>query len=547
MATFLITSANSITQTAATPGIINTDVNNSLFIAAQGFVVQSGTADAIRFTSTAIGASNSIVVDGTIRSTGGAALQVAATSEITVGVSGHLSSQAFVGINASANAVITNAGMITGESALLLDGDSNDVRNFGILTSTDAVNATIRLTGNPVVTAVNTIFNSGTISAASGVAISSTATAGAILLTNLGTMLGGITSGATNASDTVENSGVIIGNVFLGGGTDTYDGRGGGIVDGTIDLGSGNDTFFGASAAESASSSSGDDTFDFGGGNDTFFAAGFDGNDTIDGGEGIDTLDFTALASLSFIDLATGTASAGGLIDSISNFENIRATNGADRLIGNGASNRIEAFLGNDSLDGRGTGSDILDGGADNDTYIIDAGDTIIDSAGVDKVISAVLNLNLGTLAGGGLENGQLLGTANLNISGNAAANTLVGNLGKNVMTGGAGNDIFVFNTKLNATTNVDRIVDFNVPQDTIQLENTGAGLFTGLANGALAAAKFKANANGTATDADDRIIYNKTTGDLFFDSNGSAAGGAIKFATIVNKAALTAADFFVI
>ena len=74
MANFLITSANSITQTAATPSIINGDVTNTLFIAAQGFVVQSGTADTIRFTSTDAAADHSIVIDGTVRSTGGAAL-----------------------------------------------------------------------------------------------------------------------------------------------------------------------------------------------------------------------------------------------------------------------------------------------------------------------------------------------------------------------------------------------------------------------------------------------------------------------------------------
>lgn len=544
MANFLITSANSITQTGATPGIINSDTNNTLFIAAQGFVVQSGTADTIRFTSTAVGAFHSIVVDGTVRSTGGAALQLSATSEITIGASGHLSSQSFVGINASANVVLTNAGMITGEGALILDGDGNEIRNFGFLTST--LNDTIRFTGNPAIPAGNTVFNSGTISAANGIAISSTASAAAILLTNTGTMLGGVQSGATSASDVIENSGLIAGFISLGGGTDTYDGRGGGIVDGNIDLGTGNDTFFGGGAAESVSSSADNDTFDFGGGNDTFTAFSSDGNDTIDGGDGIDTLDFGSLGSLNFINLATGVASATGSLDTFSNFENIRASNGADQLIGNSASNRIEAFFGADLLDGRGAGTDILDGGGNNDTYIIDAGDTIIDASGIDLVQSSAISLNLSTLGGGQIENAQLLGSANLNITGNGGKNVITGNAGKNTLTGGADDDTFVFNTRLSSA-KADRITDFNRIDDVMHLENTGSGLFTGLTAGALASTKFKANAAGVATDSNDRIIYDTTSGDLFFDRNGSAAGGAIKFATLTNKSVITAADFFVI
>ena len=47
--------------------------------------------------------------------------------------------------------------------------------------------------------------------------------------------------------------------------------------------------------------------------------------------------------------------------------------------------------------------------------------------------------------------------------------------------------------------------------------------------------------------DGDDHIIYNKATGALIYDANGSAAGGAVQFATLVNKPALQASDFVVI
>jgi serralysin len=44
-----------------------------------------------------------------------------------------------------------------------------------------------------------------------------------------------------------------------------------------------------------------------------------------------------------------------------------------------------------------------------------------------------------------------------------------------------------------------------------------------------------------------DRIIYNSTTGALFYDSNGNVAGGAIKFATLTGHPVVSNADFLII
>jgi Ca2+-binding RTX toxin-like protein len=62
-----------------------------------------------------------------------------------------------------------------------------------------------------------------------------------------------------------------------------------------------------------------------------------------------------------------------------------------------------------------------------------------------------------------------------------------------------------------------------------------------------LTAAQFAANASGTAQDASDRIIYETDTGKLFYDSNGSTAGGAVQFALLGTGLALTNADFFIV
>ena len=58
---------------------------------------------------------------------------------------------------------------------------------------------------------------------------------------------------------------------------------------------------------------------------------------------------------------------------------------------------------------------------------------------------------------------------------------------------------------------------------------------------------QFVANASGTAEDANDRIIFETDTGKLFFDSNGSTAGGAAQFAKVSSDLELTASSFSII
>jgi Ca2+-binding RTX toxin-like protein len=49
------------------------------------------------------------------------------------------------------------------------------------------------------------------------------------------------------------------------------------------------------------------------------------------------------------------------------------------------------------------------------------------------------------------------------------------------------------------------------------------------------------------ALDANDYIVSNRSTGALYYESNGSALGGAVQFATLTNKPTLTASDFVVV
>jgi Ca2+-binding RTX toxin-like protein len=118
---------------------------------------------------------------------------------------------------------------------------------------------------------------------------------------------------------------------------------------------------------------------------------------------------------------------------------------------------------------------------------------------------------------------------------------TLNGGTGSDALFGGSGADTFAFTTALGAT-NVDLIADFVSGTDKIALDDA---MFTGLSLGALSASAF---VNGTsAQDADDRILYDAASGNLFFDADGNGAGTAVLFATLQGHPPIAASDFIVI
>jgi Ca2+-binding RTX toxin-like protein len=130
-------------------------------------------------------------------------------------------------------------------------------------------------------------------------------------------------------------------------------------------------------------------------------------------------------------------------------------------------------------------------------------------------------------------------------LTGNSAANTLNGGLGNDILTGGAGADFIRFDTLLNAASNRDTITDFSVTDDTLQLENAIFGSLTTI--GTLAAGSFHSGAGFTsAGDANDYVIYNTTTGALYYDAGGNTGAAAVQFATLTGAPALTNLDFMV-
>lgn len=290
------------------------------------------------------------------------------------------------------------------------------------------------------------------------------------------------------------------------------------------------------------------------------------GNDTMIGGLGNDTFVVSEAGDVVREYLNEGTDQVNSSVSYTLplNIENLlligtQAINGTgndlDNIItGNSAANHLNGGDGHDTINGR-EGADTMSGGAGFDSYIVDnAGDTITENfdAGTDKVSSSVtyvLPLNV--------ENLLLTGAAVINGTGNNLSNTLTGNsannqlngsdgndilnggLGTNTLTGGVGNDIFRFTT----TGHVDTITDFNVANDTIELENS---VFTALNTlGVLPPDQFRIGAQ--AADANDFIIYNSTTGVLIYDANGNGAGAAVQIAKIGSGLALTNADIVVI
>ena len=125
-------------------------------------------------------------------------------------------------------------------------------------------------------------------------------------------------------------------------------------------------------------------------------------------------------------------------------------------------------------------------------------------------------------------------------IQGGDGNDQIKGNDGDDLLSGGAGADLYIFTEPLSASTNVDRISDFSTAQDRIYLRRY---IFSAVALGMLPAAQFRL---GTAAgDADDRVIYDQATGNIYYDRDGTGAAGRILFARVPAGTALTNAQFF--
>jgi Ca2+-binding RTX toxin-like protein len=188
-------------------------------------------------------------------------------------------------------------------------------------------------------------------------------------------------------------------------------------------------------------------------------------------------------------------------------------------------------------------------GGGGGDTYVVDnARDTIVEmpGAGIDTVrttVSYTLGANLENLSLEGLRDLTGVGNDEANvISGSMGNDKIYGREGADILSGGAGQDAFVFDTFLMLGNNVDLVTDFTVGMDRIVLEND---VFAGLARGKLPAGLFRDG--NAALDANDRILYDSPTGTLYFDFDGAGAILATEFAILSPGLALSHQSFLIV
>ncbi|CCI26123.1 hypothetical protein MICAG_3020001 [Microcystis aeruginosa PCC 9808] len=190
------------------------------------------------------------------------------------------------------------------------------------------------------------------------------------------------------------------------------------------------------------------------------------------------------------------TATATGTIQN----DDFTGTSGADTLVGT-------------------SGADALTGLAGNDTYTVnDAGDLVIEALnqGTDTVQAAISY----TLPDN-VENLLLTGTGNLNGTGNALNNQITGNSGNNslngaagvdTLTGGVGTDIFIFQFSQSTAAALDRVTDFAIGDDKIDLLSQAGGAIN-------APVAFTRATDSTTTNIN-TIVTN-----VFTDANGATAG----------------------
>ena len=189
---------------------------------------------------------------------------------------------------------------------------------------------------------------------------------------------------------------------------------------------------------------------------------GVDGQDTLDGGSGADTLmggldndtyvidnadtiqeDDVLNSGIDTVQPKFNNYTLGTNLENLTLNGNLISGKGNELnnyLVGNDADNSLSGNDGDDTLQGN-IGTDTLIGGIGNDTYAIDNSDAIIEAinAGIDTVAAPFTHSIANT---GNLENIELLGTENIDATGNSGNNQLLGNSGNNYLVSGNGDDV---------------------------------------------------------------------------------------------------------
>ncbi len=215
----------------------------------------------------------------------------------------------------------------------------------------------------------------------------------------------------------------------------------------------------------------------------------------LDGGDGIDTADFTTVGTSIIgdplrIDLASGemgtfASLSGGTIDGI---ENIIGSTEDDEILGDAVANRLDGNDGNDFISGR-DGDDTLEGGDGNDRILGGDGDDSIfgnteaepDNSDSDNVLNGEAGDDFirgasgnDTIDGGTGNDTAIGGDGRDSIDGGEGDDVLSGGFGTDTINGGDGDDlIFATADGVVDTGHTDNILNGDAGNDTITGSDT--------------------------------------------------------------------------
>ena len=239
--------------------------------------------------------------------------------------------------------------------------------------------------------------------------------------------------------------------------------------------------------------------------------------------------------------------------NSVERIDVIDAGSGADTIFGLAGDDQMHGFFGDNVVD-MGDGNDAIGlhartPGENVTHYINRATDSQIintERVVIDHIVEGPIYLNL-TRQSENLEiswwggsngaPGVVIGTSGNNVIVAGQGNdTIDGWTGNDEIMGRRGDDVFMFSH--HGAAHADAIVDFDVQgNDSIHLR---AHAFGGNGvigpNGVLAASAFHASATGTATTAEQRILFNTSNGQVWFDADGNGAGAASLIANLTRS-----------
>lgn len=195
--------------------------------------------------------------------------------------------------------------------------------------------------------------------------------------------------------------------------------------------------------------SNGADNFDFRGLTKDIIVRGGAGGDTLHGGSGKNTLDYTGSSARVKVDLEQGEGKGGDARgDVTTGFAHLTGSEHNDRLTGDDRANLISGAEGNDTQRGAGgddtlmggTGNDSLNGGDGKDKLVGEDGDdTINGERGNDTLRGDDGN---DTLNGGNGHDNQGGGKGDDSVVGGRGNDFLSGDLGNDTLNGSRGNDL---------------------------------------------------------------------------------------------------------